>query len=79
MLPTRAKEKLYITGTIAKLEETLARISMEEMKGAIAARRSVRSKRFLGCDTSTALAGHSAMRNLYLDYGIPAGSTGVQR
>ena len=51
---TRAKEKLYITGTIAKLEETLARISYgRNERGAIAARRNpVRSKRFLGCDTS---------------------------
>ena len=72
---TRAKEKLYITGTIAKLEETLARISYGRNEKELLLPGGIRSgARDFWDVILPALAGHSAMRNLYLDYGIPAGS-----
>ena len=72
---TRAKEKLYITGTIAKLEETLARISYGKNREETLLPGGIRcGARDFWDVILPALAGHSAMRTLYLDYGIPAGS-----
>ena len=72
---TRAKEKLYITGIIAKLEETLARISYGKNRAETLLPGGIRcGARDFWDVILPALAGHSAMRTLYLDYGIPAGS-----
>ena len=66
---TRAKEKLYITGTIAKLEETLARISYGKNREETLLPGGIRcGARNFWDVILPALAGHSAMRTLYLDY-----------